>query len=55
MGLVTLGSHKMDLGVCMHALHKMQTNTGIWLETFQNYDKHNVNKDAILWLPSYIL
>jgi len=29
IGAVPLGSHRMELDVCMHALHKIQINTGL--------------------------
>jgi len=55
MGLDTLGSHEMDLGVCTHALHKMQTNAGLWPQTFQNYDKHNFIVAIIYFIISVFL
>jgi len=36
IGVVPLGSHKMESDVCMHALHNIQKNTGLWSQTRQD-------------------
>ena len=40
----------MDSDVCMHALNIVETDTGLWPRTGQNYDNHNVNRAVILYL-----
>jgi hypothetical protein len=54
LGLDPTGLHRMDSNVCMHALHRMSTDTGRWPRTGHNYDTDNV-KSALIYTNHFII